>query len=137
MSTVALPMWVAALSRWSAATFVLGLFFGMSVGMLHAVIGLDTPMTLAIGGATAASTASVVGMAAIGRGGKTQSFAGPMSAGLVIVMGLFSLGLTAPDIAKHLPVASLVATELGVAPLLALLLGPLYAWWFARRVAVG
>ena len=135
--SVALPMWVTALSRWSAATFVLGLFFAMSVAMLHAVIGLATPWALAINGATAASTAAAVGMAAIGRGGKTRGFAGPMSAGLVIVMSLFSLGLTNPGWALNVPVASLIATEVGFAPLVALALGPAYSWWFARRVAVG
>lgn len=135
--SVALPMWVAALARWSAATLVLGLYFGMSVAMLHAVIGLATPWALAINGATASSTAAVIGMAAIGRGSKTRGFAGPMSAGLVIVMGLFSAGIATPTLAAHVPIASMIATKVGAAPWVALCLGPLYAWWFARRVAVG
>lgn len=135
--SAAQPMWVTPLARWSAATLVLGLFFTMSVTMMHAVVGLEAPWSLAISGATASSTAAAVGMAVIGVGGKTQGFAGPMSAGLVIVMGLFSLGLYEPWLARSLPVASLLDPNLGVAPLIGLLLGPLYAWWFAARVARG
>jgi hypothetical protein len=129
------PMWVTPLARWCAATLVLGLFFTMSVTMMHAVVGLEAPWTLAIGGVTASSTAAAIGMAVIGVGGKTQGFAGPMSAGLVIVMSLFSLGLYVPWLARSVPVASLLDPNLGVAPVIGLLLGPLYAWWFAARVA--
>lgn len=135
--SVALPMWVAALARWSAATLVLGLFYATSVAMVDAVIGLPNPWALALNGATAASTASAVGMAVIGRGGKTRGFAGPMSAGLVIVMGLYSVGLARPELAPHIPVGSITATSVGAAPWVALCMGPLNAWWFARRVAVG
>lgn len=135
--SVALPMWVTALARWSAATLVLGAFFAMSVAMLHAVIGIESPGALSLAGATAASTSAAIGMAVVGRGGKTRGFAGPMSAGLVIVTGVLSFGLATPALAPHLPIASLASGQVGAAPLVALVAGPLYAWWFQARVAVG
>ena len=113
------PMWVHGVSRWLAASTALVAFYTLSVLVFHALLGLDDPMGLTLHGSAAAITATAIGIAVIGRAGM-HGFAGPMSAGLVIVGTLLGFGLTSPRLAVVFPIASLVARDHTAGPALVL-----------------
>ncbi len=131
-----LPHWVAGATRWLASTLVLSLFFGFSVLLFDAIIGVAEPGALIRHGIAATGGATAVGLVAVGRAGVKQGFSGPLAVGLTGVMGLMGLGFTQPAIGSYLPLASLFAGGNGWIPVaLTALLGAVASLVFSIRSA--
>lgn len=107
----ALPIWVHGAARWLAGSSLLAVFYGFSVLLFDAFLGVPDPTHLILHGAAAAGGSTAIGLVVIGRHGLDSGFAGPMSAGLVVVVSLLSVGLSMKSVGQHLPVASLLAVH--------------------------
>ena len=71
------------------------------------------------------------------RGGPRTNFSGPLAGALSAATGLFGLGYALPAVGSWLPMASVVTGGSPIAPLgVALLLGLLATWMFARNASV-
>lgn len=136
--STAVPHVVHGLARWLAGSLVLGGFYGLSVALVDAIMGVQGAATLALLGLASCSASTAVGLAVIGRAGLDRGFAGPMSAGLVLVFSVLSTGFADRQLGALLPVASLVVREADwPAPLAgACVLGVVASLLFARRTAV-
>jgi hypothetical protein len=108
--TLPVAMWVHGASRWAAASIVLTAWWGLTVALFHALLGAFDPWGLVVHGASACVASVAIGLAVIGRAGIERGFAGPLSAGLVAVVSLLSYGLSAHDIDRYVPIASLMST---------------------------
>ena len=80
---------------------------------------------------------AALGLGLMARAGRAESLSGPLSRGLVAVTGLMALGYSAPDVGRHLPVATVGALVRGDTPgpgaaLSTLALCALAAWVFDR-----
>jgi hypothetical protein len=115
----ALPMWVHGAARWLAGSVLLSAFFAFSVILFDAFIGVAAPVSLAVHGAAACAGSTAIGLVVIGRAGLENGFAAPMSAGLVIVVTLLSIGLKLDLQVAWLPVASLLTDDISGAAALA------------------
>jgi hypothetical protein len=132
------PHVVHGLSRWAAGTLVLAGFYALSVWALHALMGVGDVTGLVLHGVAAAGGATAIGLLVIGRSGLDKGFAGPMSAGLVIVFALLSTGIAQGRGGAILPIASMLVRDASPWPplLASLLSGVVAAVVFARRTAV-
>lgn len=131
------PHVVVGFARWTSGTLVLSAFFAMSVGLVHAIMGVGDPTPLILHGGAACGASTAIGLLVIGRAGLDRGFAGPMSAGLVAVFGLAGAGLARGPM-QWVPIASLLARDASAWPpvLGAIALGVVAALAFARRTAV-
>ncbi len=107
--TLPVPMWVHGASRWAAATAVLTLWWGLTVALFHALLGAFDPWGLVMHGTAACAASVAIGLAVIGRAGIERGFAGPLSAGLVVVVSLLSYGLSSHGADRYVPIASLMS----------------------------
>ncbi|MCB9663026.1 MAG: hypothetical protein H6732_02860 [Alphaproteobacteria bacterium] len=136
--STAVPHVVHGLARWLAGSLVLGGFYGLSVALVDAIMGVQDALQLALAGLASCAASTAVGLGVIGRAGLDRGFAGPMSAGLVAVFSVLSAGLADRAAGAYLPIASLVVRDaswpipLGVA----CAMGIVASLAFARRTAV-
>ncbi|MCB9669466.1 MAG: ABC transporter permease subunit [Alphaproteobacteria bacterium] len=101
--------WIHGASRWLAGTFVLALHYGLAILVLHAILGVSDAGPVTRNGFAACSGGVAVGLLVIGRGGLKNGFSGPLATGLTVATLLAGLGLLAPGVARHVPIASLLA----------------------------
>ncbi|MCK6523708.1 hypothetical protein L6R49_20040 [Myxococcota bacterium] len=131
------PVWVHAASRLGAAGVALSVAFAASVGLIHAILGVTTPIAWCVAGGLSGLGGAALGLGLMARAGRAESLSGPLSRGLVAVTGLMALGYSAPDVGRHLPVATVGALVRGDTPglgaaLSTLALCALAAWVFDR-----
>jgi len=133
------PPWVHGASRWMAGSSILVVGLAFSVMLFDAILGVHDPRSLVLHGSAAILSSVAIGIVVIGKHGLKSGFAGPMSAGLVVVVSLLSMGLSQPSVAEWLPVASLLArSSSGVTPmLLSVVLGIASVGIFTFRTARG
>ena len=104
----ALPMWVHGCARWLAGSILLAAFFTYSVMAFDAFIGVARASVLITHGIAACAGSTAIGILVIGRAGLESGFAAPMSAGLVMVVTLLSLGLSGGEAMSWIPIASML-----------------------------
>ncbi len=136
---LALPIarWVPGAARWLAPTVLLGVASATNVAIFGALLDTLATPALVRDCLAAAGAAVAIGLAVVGRHGLDRGLSGPLSAALVGVASLLGIGAAAPIPGKWLPIASLVASGDGWAPLMgALGMGAAATLMFARRSAV-
>jgi hypothetical protein len=131
------PVWVHAASRLGAAGLALSVAFAASVGLIHAILGVTTPLGWCVAGGLSGLGGAALGLGLMARAGRAESLSGPLSRGLVAVTGLMAIGYSAPTVGRHLPVASVGALVRGETPgpgvvLTTLALCAVAAWVFDR-----
>ena len=126
--------WVHGAVRWLAGSVVAGGFMVFVVALFHAFLGLERPIDMMLHGVAATNSATAIGIFVIGRSGIDRGFAAALSAGLVAVATLLSLGVADGPGAQWLPIASLTSEGAAWGPLLVSgCLGGLATLLFSRR----
>jgi hypothetical protein len=117
---------------------LLAAFFSYSVFAFHAFLGVASPYSLVAHGIAACAASNAIGILVIGRAGMESGFAAPMSAGLVMVVTLMSMGVSYGASVSWLPVASLLtdASDGTFALLNAAVWGAIAVTVFTRRATV-
>jgi len=115
--TLALPKAVHGLTRWTAATLVVGLWVGLAILLTAALLGLPDADATLRHGLAAVGAAVALGLASVGRAGLQSGFAASLAAGLSLTTGLLGLGWALPSVGAWLPLSSLAAGGSGWIPL--------------------
>lgn len=116
--TLALPKAIHGLSRWLAATLVIGFWVALATLLTASLLGLPDAAAIVRHGLAGSGTAVAIGLASVGRSGIKTGFAASLAAGLTMTTALLGLGYLLPAIGQWLPVASLAAGGSGWVPLL-------------------
>jgi hypothetical protein len=129
------PGWLHPAARVIAAGGILGVGLVLSVGLLHGLMEVDLAAGWAIAGSAAAWSGVALGLGLMDRSG--ESLSGPLARGMAASTGLMVLGLSLPELGRHLPMASLGALAKGVPPsagawLVALMLTVAVCWRAGR-----
>lgn len=132
-----IPSWLHGLSRWLAASLILGLWMVLGVAFVTALVGTPEPWSLARIGTAGALGSVAIGLGAVGRSGLQTGFAATLASGLSAATGLFGIGYALPAIGAWLPLASILTGGEGWGALLtSALMGVaavgLFAWRTAR-----
>lgn len=131
------PFILHGLARLLAATVAMAVALGITLLLLHALVGVPEVLAWAWHGTWAAAAGAALGVGAMG--GRGEGFSAPLSRALTASLGLFALGWSAPALGAWLPLASLAALIRGqshLAPSLVVLLGTaLMCGLAARRAA--
>lgn len=120
--TLGLPRGIHGLTRWTAATAVVGLWVALAILFTASLLGLPDPGATLRHGVAASGSAVALGLASVGRAGLQSGFAASLAAGLSVTTGLLGLGYALPSVGAWLPLASLAAGGSGWAPLLGMFL---------------
>ena len=120
-----------AWARLVAAALLLAVGFVLSVGLVHALLGVPRPLAWCATGSVAGLAASALGLGVMSRGGTLSR---PLAFGMSLSMGLLGLGWGLPELGRHLPIASVGALVRGEVPSPAALLLALAMAWLATRV---
>ena len=135
--TLGVATWTHGAARWLAGSLTSGGFMVFVIALFHSFLGLAQPTNMALHGVAATTAATAIGMIVIGRSGIERGFAASLSAGLVVVGSLLSLGVSDGPGSTWLPIASLTSREAAGAPLLmALVFGAVAVSLFSRRSVV-
>jgi len=114
---LAVRRWVHGTARWVAGSALLMAHYALAMGVIHAILGIDTLLPVALNGLAACSASVAVGLFVIGRAGLKAGFSGPLASGISIATGLAALGVALPPVGTQLPIASLMAGGSGFAPM--------------------
>lgn len=129
---------IHALARILASSLALGAGIAVTLGLLGALIGVEQPFDWWSAVTLAGATCTAMGLAWMAAS-PGESLTGPLSRGITLSLGAITLGFGAPQIGRHLPLASLGSMVKGVPPsLLAWLLCALCiagaCWVFDRKL---
>lgn len=135
--TLALPKSLHGLTRWVAATLVIGSWVALATLYTAALLGLPDPGETLRHGVAAAGASVALGLASVRRAGLRSGFAATLAAGLSATTAMLGLGYLLPSVGSWLPLASLASGGTGWAPLVGMvLLGlasvGLFTWRSAR-----
>jgi hypothetical protein len=108
-----LPRWVVGASRLLAGTLSLSAFLALGILMVDAVIGVPDAWATIRHGIACSAGSTCIGLLVIGRAGLKAGFTGPLTSGMSLATALIAVGLTAPDFAKWLPLASFASSASG------------------------
>ncbi len=131
------PRWVHGAARLATGTLALSAFLALGILMVDAVMGVANAGALIRHGIACAGGATGIGLLAIGRGGLTTGFTGPLATGMSLATGLFAFGLAAPGVARWIPLASFSTSSSGWealagTALFAVLVVGVFTWRSAR-----
>ncbi|MBX2802449.1 MAG: ABC transporter permease [Myxococcales bacterium] len=108
------PRWVGGFARWIASVLVLAVFYGVSVLMLAAIIGVHQSSAVIRHGIAGCGAGVALGLMVVGTSGLKNGFSGPFAAALTGVTALAALGTLQ---LTWLPVASLFSRGQGYSAL--------------------
>lgn len=101
------PFAFHGIARLVAAALTLGAALGVTLLLLHALVGVPELAAFAWHGALGGAAGAALGIGAMG--GRGEGFSAPLSRALTAGLGLFALGLASPTLGAWVPLASLAA----------------------------